>query len=145
MNLVAAGADGFRLGFDEGVATCSARVDDGRPVIVDTDVLQCLVALGASELSAEVVCMLRAYVATAEVVYDLFCVYGRLSALGARLDVQHVGVQAVGAEVYPVDKLGGSEDALFHHGLHENEIFAQLILAQTVEEVKDRYDVTCRC
>ena len=99
MNLVAAGADGFRLRFDEGVATCSARVDDGRPVIVDTDVLQCLVALGASELSAKVVCMLRAYDATAEVVYDLFCVYGRLSALGARLDLQYVLLYAVGSDV----------------------------------------------
>ena len=90
VHLLAACAERFLLGLDEGVAAGVAGVYDGRSVIVHADVLQDFVALGAPQLSAEIVSVLWTHVGASEVVYHLLCLNGRLPAFGAGLYIEYV-------------------------------------------------------
>ena len=140
---LARGAEGLALGLDEGVAAGGAGVDDGGSVVVESDVLEHFVALGTAQLSAEVVGVFGRDVGAAEVVDDFFGLDGGLSALGAGAYVEQVGVEAGGAEIDFVDELGGSEEAFLGHGLHEDEVVAEFVLSEAVEEVEDGDDVAC--
>ena len=76
VKFVSTGAKSLCLGFDEGVATSVAGVDDCRTVIVHANVVKNLVTLGAAQLPTEVVGVLGCDVGATEVVDDFFCLHG---------------------------------------------------------------------
>ena len=87
--------------------------------------VQHLVALGTTELTAEVVGVLGRNVCTAEVVYHFFALNHRVATLWTALDVEKVGVQTFGTKVDAIDELRGTDIAFFQHGLNKCKQFAQ--------------------
>lgn len=140
--LAAVGAEGFHARLEEVFVAVAARVNGCGAVVIDADVSQNAVALGAAQLSAEVVGVLGRDVGAAEVVYHFLALNGGAAALGATLDVEQVAVQTLGAEVYLIDEADGAEIAFFLHGLEEHDVFVEAVFSQLPEEVEDGNDIS---